>query len=130
MCHKYYSFYCFKLFIKVELVYNIILLSGVRHSDSIFMCLMTGPSQQIYYSLSLCKVIGILLAVFPVRYSTSQWLINFITGSLYLLLPVAFFTHSPPPSHLAPFFWSLSVNLLLFYFTCSFVQLFLDPTYK
>ena len=47
--------------------------------------------------LLLCNVITILLTIFPVPYFSSVWLIYFITGSSYLLIPFTYFSHSPLP---------------------------------
>lgn len=38
-----------------------------------------------------CKVVTILLTIFPLLYFSSLWLIYFITGSLYLLSPFIYF---------------------------------------
>ena len=54
-----------------------------------------------FFFLFPYKVIKILLTLFPMLHITSPWLIYFITGSLYLLVPFPYFAHPPSPCPLA-----------------------------
>ena len=78
--------------------------------------------------LSPYKVITISLTIFLMLYITSPWLIYFITGGLYLLIPLTYFVSlTPLPSGNHPFF-SVFMSLFSFCFVCLFC--FLDSTYK
>lgn len=46
------------------------------------------------YHVSPHKVIRIWLSIFPMLYITSPWLIYFITGSVYFLIPFTHFAHT------------------------------------
>ena len=48
------------------------------------------------YHLSSYKDVAILFTTFPMLYISSQWLICFVTGSLYLLISLTYFTHWVP----------------------------------
>ena len=52
--------------------------------------------------LLLCKLITILLTIFPMFYIVVLWLVYFITGSLYLLIPFIYFA-SPTLTPLATY---------------------------
>lgn len=75
-----------KHFIQVWLTYNILLDSSIWYSDSI-----------IFIAYTPYNVIVILLTISPVQYITSPWLFYFRTGSLYLLIPFAYFAHPLNP---------------------------------
>ena len=51
--------------------------------------------------LSPHRIVTVLLTVFPMLYVIFPWLTYFITGNLYLLIPVTYFIQSPPTSLLA-----------------------------
>lgn len=70
-----------------------------------------------------CKLIMMLLTIFPVLHTTSQWIIYFITGSLSLLRPFTFSFIPPTPSPVATItFFCASMNLYIYVlFICSFV---------
>ena len=74
------------------------------------------------------KVITVLLTIFLMLYMTSPWLIYYVTGGLYLLIPFIYFAHSPQP----PPFWQPPICSLYlwiyFHIVSSFC--FLDSTYK
>ena len=72
------------IFIEVQLIYNIILASGVQHNDSVFL--------QIIFHQKLLQDNGYK---FPMLYNTSLLLTYFICSSLYLLIPYLYF--APPP---------------------------------
>ena len=79
--------------------------------------------------LSPYRVITMSLIIFPVLYILSPWLIDFVIGSLYLLIFLTYFTHLPPPtSLLTTRLFSASASLFLF---CSSIFFdFLHSTYK
>ena len=91
-----------------------ILVSNVQCSDLTFTYIMKWSPDKSSNHLSPCKVITILLTVFLMLYITSLWLIYFVTGGLYLLTPLMYFTPSP-----APPFWQPPVCSL---YLCCFVD--------
>ena len=68
------------------------------------------------------KVTTILLTIFPMLSFTSIGLIYFITGSLYLSIPLTYLAHPLTPSLLA-------TTSSVFHFACWFVC-FLNSTHK
>ena len=48
-------------------------------------------------NLSLFKDIMFLLTIFPTLYISSSQLIHFVTGSLYLLFSLTYFSYPLPP---------------------------------
>ena len=95
--------------IEVYLVYNVILVSGVQQSDSLFFGL--------YSILSFYK----MRPNFSVLYNISLWLIYFIHRRLFLLILYLVLPPSPSLSLLVTVsVFSTSVNLfLLSIFICS-----------
>lgn len=72
----------------VGLPHDVTLVSGTQHSDLIILHYIGHhPSPNI---------IIILLSRFPMMYFSSLWLIYFITGIWYLLIPFTYFAHPPP----------------------------------
>ena len=71
--------------------------------------------------LSPHEVIKILLNIFLTLYITSLWLIYFMTGGFYLLIPFTYFATTPSPSFL--YLW---ICFHFLFFVCSFW--FLDST--
>lgn len=74
---------------KVWLTYNFILVSGVQHSHFYIHILCNVITVSIV-TISTWKDITIILAMFPMLYITSLWLICFKTGSFCHLLPFTF----------------------------------------
>ena len=75
-------------------------------------------SAKIWHFYRLCTIQSYykIVTVFPVLYITSLWLIYFITGSLYLLIPFTYFTFLLPLSPLTTTsLLSASVRLLFCY---------------
>lgn len=72
----------------------------------------------------ICNIITILLTIFSILYITYLWVAYFITGSLCFLTSLTYFTHpSTFPLAITSFF-SVSMNILLFYSLCSFALMF------
>lgn len=100
------------------MTYNIILISGVQHSD--LYAVQNGHHDM--YHLSPYAVITALLSIFSLLYLMSPWLVYFTTESLCLLRS---FTHT-----LKTIFRQLSVFFLYVYgsvslcFICSYVLFF------
>lgn len=65
------------------------------------------------FHLLLFKVI-ILLTILPILYITFSWIIYFVTGTLCLLFPFTYFTHTPSPLFSGNHQFSVSVRLFLF----------------
>ena len=65
----------------MRLIYNIVLVPGVQQSDSVFHINM--------YLFRLFSIIHCykILNIVPCVYSSSLWLIYFMYGSAYLLIP-------------------------------------------
>lgn len=74
-------------------MYHSILVSGVQHSGQ---HLWNDHYNKSSNYQTAYKVIIILLTIFLMLYTTSPWLTYFITRSLYLLAPFAYFTYLPP----------------------------------
>ena len=87
-------------FFEVQLIYNIVLVSSVQQSDSVFLQTL------------LCYKI---LALFPALYSIFLQLIYFIHGTLYFLIPYSYLV-LPPLSSL--------VTTLNFFFNYSRFAMF------
>ena len=68
------------------------------------------------YHLSPYNIIKILLTIIPMLYITSLWLMYFIIGSLYLLLPFTYFVCPHSPS-----LWQLPVCSLYLWVCFCFV---------
>ena len=51
---------------------------------------------RVFIQLSLYKDVAISLTTFPTLYTSSLWLICFVTGSFYLLISLISFTHWVP----------------------------------
>ena len=102
----------------------LILVSGVQCSDSIFLY-TTNDHHKSSYHLAPYKVNTLLLTILPLLYVSPLWLIYFVTGSLYLLISLTYFTHPTNPlpsgSHLFVLWVSFVTFVHLFYF--------LDSTY-
>ena len=88
-----------KIWIEVELTYNTVVqvYNVVIHY---FYTLQKHHRRQSSYHLSPCKVITVLLPVFPMLYISFPWLIYFVRGSFYPLISLTYFTHplTPQPS--------------------------------
>lgn len=100
-CHNL-SF--FKKIIKVQLAYIIILVTEMQCSDlTVIYFTMRSPKFTSKsnthlppcHHLSPCKLITILLTIFPVLYTISLWLILKLGVCIYLLFPFTLFTISP-----------------------------------
>ena len=99
---------------EVQLIYNIILVSGVQQSDSTFLQVILHLRSQWLY--------------FPVLYNTSLQFVHFIHSSLSLSVPHPHFSSPPSLYPLVPTnLFSIPVSLFLFCYTLSFV--FLCLTY-
>lgn len=95
------------------------LISGAMHTGD--LTLHTLWSDHQYKSsnyVSSYKFITILFTIFFMLYTTTLWLILFITGDLYLLIPFTYFAShlslSTPPVMTNLF--SVSMNFFSFYF--------------
>ena len=99
-------------------MYNIV----IQH----FCTLQNDNPGKSTYHLSPFKDNTLLLTVFPMLYTSSQWLIYFITGNLCLLISLTYFTN--PPLHPSPLattcMFSVSMTLFLFCYVCSLVLFF------
>ena len=106
------------VFIEVQLIYNIILISGIQHSNSVFL--------QIILIKSYYKIIGIISLCCT---NTSLLLIYFIHSSLYQLIYTHILLLLPSLYSLVTTgLLSISVSLFLFCYTQSLYCL--DFTYK
>ena len=65
------------------------------NSDSIFVYIAKDHHNQSSYYLSPKLIL--LLTIFPMLHITSPWLIYFISGSFYLLIPITQFVPNHPP---------------------------------
>ena len=102
-CCKYYvSFRCITWWFDIFIHYKMI----------------TMTSLAIIYSWY--KVITILLTIFLMLYITSLWLIYFITGALYLLIPTTYslLTLNPVPSGINSFVYIYKYVFILFCLFC------------
>ena len=100
------------------LAYNIILVTGVLHSDSAFSEITHITK---YYTI---------LTIFPVPDIITLWLNYSINGCWYFLIQSTYFaaphTHPIPLSPLVTTSFSFeSVSLILFCYICSFIFIFL-----
>ena len=95
-------------FFEIYLTFNIMLVSGVLHSDSTFH-IITKLLNKSSNHLSLHKVTTLLLNIFLFLFIVSLWLIYFVIGGLYLLI---FFTYFAPPLVTTPLF---SEFMILFF---------------
>ena len=114
------------------MTHNIILVSGIQHNGSIFVYIVNWSHtinpfdshhhtqlQNFFlvvrnvkiYSLSNFQANNIVLTIVTMLCITSLWLLYFITGSLYLLIPFTHFSHPP----------ICSLYLWICLFTCLFV---------
>ena len=91
-----------------------------------FYILRNDHHDKSSYHLSPYKVMTILLTIFSMLYISSLWLIYFVTGSLYLLIPITYFT-SPvwQPHFCSLYLWVCFCFVLFFHLFC-----FLNSTYK
>ena len=79
---------------KCYAIYNVILVSGVQHSDlAIHYLVLTAV--MCGHHLSPLNVIT-LFTIFPMLYFSLLWLISFITGNYYLSLLHLFCPHLSP----------------------------------
>ena len=62
-----------------------------------FCTLLSSHHAKYSPHLSPYNIITTLLTIFPMMYFSSLWLIYFITGSLWLLIPFNYFAYSPTP---------------------------------
>ena len=69
----------------------------------------------------------IIIDIFPILYISYLWLIYFVTGSLYLLISLTYFSSTPPLATISLFSVYMNLSVLLHFFIC-FV--FLDSTCK
>ena len=107
---------------KVDL--NIILVSGVQHSDLIFLCIMKWSPWCLVTICHHTKLLQYYWLYFLCHHH--MWLIYFIIESLYLLICFACLAYPSTPYPLATIsLISVSMNLFLFYYVCSFVFFFL-----
>ena len=100
------------------LIYKIILVSGVQHSDLVFY--------RLYSIKSYYKIMAVI--IYPVLNNISLLLAYFIQSSLYLLIP---YPNMRFPASLSLVvttdLFPISMSLFLFCYMHSFV-LFLDST--
>ena len=87
-------------FFEIYLTFNIMLVSGVLHSDSTFH-IITKLLNKSSNHLSLHKVTTLLLNIFLFLFIVSLWLIYFVIGGLYLFNPLHLCHPTPYPSPLA-----------------------------
>ena len=122
---------CFLLLLK----YNIMLVPGTGHSDSILLYISKGSCNNSSYNLSPYKDITLLLTTYPTLYISFPWLIYFATGNFYLLISLtnlfffffSLFLSSSPLATSCFFSVSITVSVLLCLSICFAL---LDSTYK
>ena len=107
------------------MIYNVVLVSAIRHSESVYVCTHISP---LFFRLSSHIGHYRLLSRVPCAISRFVLAIYFIYSSVYMSIPISQFI--PPP--LSPLvtisLFSTSVTLFLF---CKFIcNIFLDSTYK
>ena len=91
------SFLSFFLFIGASLTYNVMLVSGVQGSASTVLYIIQRAPPPVWLpSVTIQRFYNIIDDFF-----SSLCLIDFITGSLYLLIPFVYIAHLPHPSPLA-----------------------------
>ena len=110
-------FFIILFFIDIQLVYNVVLVTGVQQEQS-------DSVTQISIFLRFFTLIGYceILSYFPVAYSRSLLVICFIYGSEYMLIP-----NFPFSNRKSVFYVSESISVL---YINLFVSFFLDSTYN
>ena len=90
-----------------------------QHSDSAFLYISKWSPWWIWLLSVTIKIYYIIivsfLTVFPTLHTSQLWLINFVTGSLYLLISLTYFFSPPTHSPLATtYLFSVSMTPFLF----------------
>ena len=113
------------------LVYNIMLVSGIFHSDLTFTHIMKWSCGNSSNHLSSYKFIKIVPTVLFMVYITFPWLIYFITGELYLLIPFTYFSQMAKIQffngwvfHCVCIYMHIH-NIYLYLYTTSYVSIYL-----
>ena len=114
----------------IDLQYYIILYYHLHSMVIWYFYTLWDDHHKSSYHLSPCKLITVLLTIFPMLYRSLLWFIYFIIRSLYFVIPFIYLIHVHFPRLLpAMSLFSVSMSLFLLRYVCLFVLL-LDSTYK
>ena len=76
-------------------------------------------------TMSPYKYITLLLTIFPILSISFPWFIYFVTGNLYLLISLTYFTHPPPLLPSGNHLFVLCIyDSVLFCYVCSLILCF------
>ena len=98
------------------MTYNIILVSGIQNSDFIFLYLTKLDHYKSSYHCHKSYYNIIDYIPYAVHYTPVTY---FITGSLYILVSLTYFTHPPVPISSATTVYSLYLWLCVYLFSVS-----------